>query len=538
MSDTHNKKAVIYCRVSSAKQTTRGDGLGSQETRCREYAKYKGYEVAEVFKDDMSGSMIDRPGMKSMLAHLRKYRRNPQVVIIDDISRLARGLEAHLQLRAAIASAGGILESPSIEFGEDSDSVLVENLLASVSQHQRQKNGEQTKNRMRARTMNGYWVFQAPVGYKFERVSGHGKLLVRDEPLASIVQEGLEGFASGRFQIQAEVVRFLETHPDYPRDSRGIIRNQRVSNLLTNVVYAGCIEVPNWGITLRKGHHAGLISLETFKKIEERLKERAQAPARKNINLDFPLRGAVLCGHCDSPLTACWSSGRSARYAYYLCPKRGCESYGKSIKRETIEGEFEELLRELQPAENLFHVAHKMFEKLWNHRIATAETRTRSFKVDLAKVEKQVDQFLDRIADADTPSVITAYENRIRKLEAEKLVLAEKVANCGRPLRSFDQTLRTSFDFLENPWKLWASKRFEDKRMVLKLAFADNLTYVRNAGFRTANLALPFKVLADFSDGNLDMVRLAGFEPTTPAFGGQYSIHLSYRRAAYITPMR
>jgi site-specific DNA recombinase len=32
-------KAVIYCRVSSAKQTVRGDGLASQETRCREFAK-------------------------------------------------------------------------------------------------------------------------------------------------------------------------------------------------------------------------------------------------------------------------------------------------------------------------------------------------------------------------------------------------------------------------------------------------------------------------------------------------------------------
>ena len=99
------KKAVIYCRVSSTKQTTRGDGLSSQETRCREYAKYKGHAVETIFKDDMSGSVIDRPGMQAMLKHLRQHRRDPRVVIIDDISRLARGIEAHLQLRSAIASA-------------------------------------------------------------------------------------------------------------------------------------------------------------------------------------------------------------------------------------------------------------------------------------------------------------------------------------------------------------------------------------------------------------------------------------------------
>jgi DNA invertase Pin-like site-specific DNA recombinase len=99
------------------------------------------------------------------------------VVIIDDISRLARGIEAHLQLRTKLSEAGGKLESPSIEFGDDSDSILVENLLASVSQHQRQKNGEQVVNRMRSRLLNGYWVFHAPIGYEYRRMPGQGNVL-------------------------------------------------------------------------------------------------------------------------------------------------------------------------------------------------------------------------------------------------------------------------------------------------------------------------------------------------------------------------
>ena len=113
--------AVIYCRVSSSKQTKVGDGLGSQQTRCREYARYKRLEVVETFTDDMSGSLTTRPGMKAMLGFLSKHRgKEPIVVIIDDISRLARGIEAHLQLRSAIGEAGGVLKSPTIEFGEDS----------------------------------------------------------------------------------------------------------------------------------------------------------------------------------------------------------------------------------------------------------------------------------------------------------------------------------------------------------------------------------------------------------------------------------
>ena len=69
-----SKKAFIYCRVSSKAQTKRGDGLSSQQTRCEEYAKFRGYTVSMVFTDDMTGKLVDRPGVQMMLSSLRKYK--------------------------------------------------------------------------------------------------------------------------------------------------------------------------------------------------------------------------------------------------------------------------------------------------------------------------------------------------------------------------------------------------------------------------------------------------------------------------------
>jgi hypothetical protein len=65
--------------------------------------------------------------------------------------------------------------------------------------------------------------------------------------------------------------------------------------------------------------------------------------------------------------------------------------------------------------------------------------------------------------------LIAARVARIHKLAADKIAISEKIANCGRPLKSLDEALRTALDFLGNPQKLWDSERLEDKRTVLKL---------------------------------------------------------------------
>lgn len=215
-------------------------------------------------------------------------------------------------------------------------------------------------------------------------------------------------------------------------------------------------------------------------------------------------------------MTACWSKGSHARHPYYLCPKRGCSCYGKSIRREKIEGEFEALLKDVQPTPALFKVATAMFRELWDHRLAQSQTQAKALGAQIIKIEKQVSQLLERNLDATVPSVIDVYEDRIRKLEEEKILAREQIAAAGRPVSSFDDTLRTALNFLSSPWNLWASERLEDRRTVLKLTVADRLRYTRNNGFRTADLSMPFKVLGSFCGGEREMARPKRFKPLSP----------------------
>ena len=511
------QKAVIYCRVSDVKQTIRGDGLASQETCCREFARYKGYDVVEVYKDDMTGGLAARPAIKRMVAFLRKHRKDDWVVIIDDITRWARDIEAHWELRHMVADTGAKLVSPSMEFGEDADGIMFENILATMSQHQRQKNAEQTKTRMRARVMNGYWVHHPPKGYRFESRRGEGKVMVRDEPLASIIAEALEGFASGRFGAQVEVKRFLESQPAFPKDlPNGEIRHQRVIDLLKQVLYAGYIEAPLWDVPLRKARHDGLISLETFQKNQERLTEGARVANRADLSADFPLRGFVACGDCGKPLTACWSKGKmGTRYAYYLCYNKDCDSYRKSVARSRIEDAFERILRTLQPTPEIAALTRDVLKHVWDRRQSRSAARMKALKAEIAKTQGEIDKLLDRIVDATSPSVITAYEGRIAKLEEAKLIAEEKLRSSGRPAKTFEESFELAMRFLSSPWNIWEKGPLRAKRTVLKLAFDAPLPYCRNQGFRTPKTTLPFNMLGQVSGQNWEMARPGRFELPT-----------------------
>jgi site-specific DNA recombinase len=494
---------VSYNRVSTKRQEEEGDGLNSQEARNAEYARVHNIEIVARFQDKMSGKFAKRPGMESLLKWLRANRKYKPIVIVEDITRLARDLLAHHAIRSAIERAGGELRSPNIEFGTTAALQLNENMQVLVSEFHRQHLAEQTRNRRRARMLNGYWVHFAPLGYEYgDPDVGGGRVLKRKEPLATIMADGLKGLADGRFQTKGELRLYWEQFPEFPRNANGEITHEQIDRIVSRLTYAGYIESDKMEVTLRKAQHDPLIDLDAFNRMHERLKGTAYAETRKDLDQDFALRGFVSCADCGNLLTSCYATGKMGnKYAYYYCFSKGCASRSKTIRSQLLEGEFEVIAQSLVPAPEVYAAAQAFFKDAWDLRTTFQQQRRKGLETRAAEIDVETGRVLKKIIAVDSPTVIKTLEKHIDALGAEKLAITEKIEACGKPLKPYAQVLQTSERFLENPYKLWVCGGIEAKRILLKFAFSDKLPYKRGEGFQTPKKSFLFSMLEDNLEG-------------------------------------
>ena len=493
-----------------------GSGLESQERNCRDFAKSKGYRVIKVFKDKgVSGSLKaeDRPAMKSLLSFL-DTQKDKYVVIVDHLDRVTRSMESKIELFTAIFARKALLMSPMMEFGQRSDQELVANVLASVSTFQRTANIEQVENRMKSRLLNGYWVFPAPAGYKYVEDFDGGKIMVRNEPIAGVITEALEGFAVGRFESQVDVAQFLEKSGKFPTRN-GRVHSARVKVILTRITYTGYLEYPKWDVSLRPGKHPALIDMRTFERNQERLGFRAKAPQRKDIREDFPLRGVILCAYCKSPMTAAWATGRSQKYPYYRCKTKECKSPNKSIKRDRLEEEFDELLKGMKPSPETLDLVRDIVTDCWKKKKGEYNRLLTDVNREKKQIDQQIAGFMKRLLETHDSKLISLYENHIMELERKSTMLAAHSNQMDEIDTSYEGAVGTVFDFIGNPHSLWENGDFDDKRLVLTLTFAQQMPFDSKNGFGTAEMSLPFSVMKDMQQSNCEVVERSGVEPLT-----------------------
>lgn len=167
MNATPRTRTIAYLRVSTDKQADEGVSLDVQRAKVRAYADLYDLDLVEVIVDaGESAKTLDRPGLVRALGMLKSGKADALLVV--KLDRLTRSV-AHLGELVERYFAVG--KSALMSVGEQIDTRsaggrLVLNVLASVSQWEREIIGERTSAAMQHKAAAGeYTGGAAPYGF-------------------------------------------------------------------------------------------------------------------------------------------------------------------------------------------------------------------------------------------------------------------------------------------------------------------------------------------------------------------------------------
>ena len=187
-------KTIAYLRVSTDKQADKGISLEAQEEKARAYASLYDLDLIEVIIDaGESAKTLDRPGLQRALSMLKTGKADALLVVkLDRLTRSVVDLGKLIETYFAPGKAALMSVSEQIDT-RSAAGRLVLNILASVSQWERETIAERTRDAMRHKQANGEYIGgEAPYGFKL--VDGE---LIDDEAEQEVIQKAKAYHAKG-----------------------------------------------------------------------------------------------------------------------------------------------------------------------------------------------------------------------------------------------------------------------------------------------------------------------------------------------------
>lgn len=369
------KKALIYIRVSSEEQV-QNYSLGTQEEICRREAKFKGYEVVEVFREEgqSAKTILGRPELLRLLDYCRKNKKEIGAIIVYRLDRLSRKTEDFLAIKRKLVDYNIAILSANEPTGNSPTEKLLETILASFAQHDNDVRSERTKNGLRARFLAGKVTNTVPYGY----INQKGYAL-KDPKTFDTYQKAWELMSTG--------TKSLRQMRDIMEDWGEKISIQKVQHMFRNKFYMGILTSRSYPEQV-KGQHIPMVSEELFYKIQTILDSRnpnkTVLPMRHRDNPEFPLRRIVRCGRCGTPFTAAWSKGRNGKYGYYFCRKR-CT--GQSVPMGKLDEEMKSFLKKMSPTEQGLKLFIKAFLNTFQKKLKEVNKRQGNAEDEVDKLK-------------------------------------------------------------------------------------------------------------------------------------------------------
>src|SRR5688572_31790939 len=283
----HGRRGDLRSRQHE--EQTENLSLPTQLRACEEYCRRQGYEVVERFHEEgESAKTTDHSQLQKLLTFCRLNKGRVHFVVVFNLTRFARDKYDHFALRSHLQSLGISLRSATEPIDDTSTGKLMEGVLAALAQFDNDCRSDRTRAGMKAALGLGRWVFLAPLGYlNAPRAIGKpdGRSGARTVRAARF-----EEYATGRF-TKEQLLQQAKAWGLTNRRGRPLT-SQAIGTLLRNQLYAGIVDVPEYGVRGKRGDFEPLISEELFYRVQAILSGRAPSTAqRKRAHPDFPLRG-------------------------------------------------------------------------------------------------------------------------------------------------------------------------------------------------------------------------------------------------------
>jgi len=158
-----NTKAIAYIRVSTDKQADQGHSLLAQQEKVNAYASLYDLEIIDYVIETGSAKNLNREGLQGALAAIKSGKADALIVV--KLDRLTRSVADLGYLVETYFHKAGLLSVSEQIDTRSASGRLVLNVLASVSQWEREAIGERTSAVRQSMKANGlYCGGSAPYG--------------------------------------------------------------------------------------------------------------------------------------------------------------------------------------------------------------------------------------------------------------------------------------------------------------------------------------------------------------------------------------
>ena len=505
------KRAVIYCRVSSQKQVTEWWWLETQEEISRAYCEREWIIVDRVFREEwVSWNKQDRKAFNECVAYLAEM--NGKFIKIThfvcrDLSRISRpdldDIGAAFELEWKIKQYG--VEIVDVQWGTRDETdldKLVKSFKYSLCWYQRKEIFNMCMTGRKWRLLQWYRPFpDVPYGYKRTRVWWKTNYVDEiDWPIASILKEWLEAFANDPNMSQAELHKFfvskwLQIWKTYLEK---MFQVHRLYFYSWYIIYP-----PREVYELIDWKHEWFISLETANKIKDKLQKKSPVIKREVKEDDnFILKHMITCTWCGRKLTW-WITRKSnwKEYYYYWCQKDWCPERD-NIPQDVLESYLFELIKDCELPEPMKRLFDETLESVrwekeqdWN-KIADGK-RIRLQEIKKTKKDLQDSMIDKRISEKLRISLYDQWE----ELNTEEEMIEEELNNTIVMKVNRNSSIQKIKEIVRNPL-IFCSDSLNDTKLktrVLEVRFGNSLTYSKSWWVQTSNEPVLYNVLRDLS---------------------------------------